>query len=74
MNGRGVVEPHLSCFSLQALIQFKTVIVDLLEVDTRMVISCQTRLMQEKQSAIMAVIKHSPTIYLPEKNASKGQV
>lgn len=61
MNGRGAAGPHLPCFSLQALVQFKTVIVDLLDVDTRMVISCQTRLVQEQQSAIKAVIKHSPT-------------
>lgn len=55
--------PHLPCFSLQALVQLKTVIVDLLEVDAWVVISCQTRLVQGKESAILDVMKHSPTVF-----------
>lgn len=62
-NVRAARGPYLPCFSLQALVELNTVMVDLLEVDAWVVSGCQPRLVQGKESAMLDVAKHSPKVF-----------
>lgn len=63
MNVRAARGPDLPRFGLQALVELKTVIVDLLEVDAWVVSGGQPRLVQGKESAMLGVAKHLPKVF-----------
>lgn len=63
MNVRAARGPDLPGFSLQALVELNTVVVDLLDVDAWVVIGRQPRLVQGKESAMLDVAKHSPEVF-----------
>lgn len=63
MNVRAARGPYLPCFSLQALVELHTVIMDLLDVDAWVVIGCQPRLVQGKESAMLDITTHSPKAF-----------